>query len=127
MKLRYFQIVELNELCLKIENKTISLKTGYKFSKLNGAILNELAFYNKKFQEIIFKYGQKDDKGEYVLNKDKTGIQIKVECLSDCQKELNELQNLEIDLEDILFDLEELEGLDLTTKDIGVLMPLIKE
>ena len=73
------------------------------------------------------KYAETDENGTPLLNGDKTGVKIKSEFLDQCSVELKELQEFRISIEDAFFNLEELENLGLSVKDIGVLMPFIKE
>ena len=127
MNITYFDAVALNALCEKVENRVVSLKTAYKISKLSKKIAEELVFYNQKFNNIISKYAETDTEGALILNEDKTGVKIQEQYLIQCSSELKELQNFEIIIDDLSFNLEELENLNLSVKDIGILMPFIKE
>ena len=54
-------------------------------------------------------------------------MQIKKAELGNCQKEIIELSNLEIEIKGIEISIEEIENFDLTLLDMNILMPFIKE
>ena len=51
----------------EISTKEMPIKLSYKFSKLLTSVNTEFEFYQKKVSEILQKYGQKDDKGEFII------------------------------------------------------------
>lgn len=127
MDLTMAQGLELQELLNRIKNEKISIKTAYKFNKIIDILEKELNFYNKQLSKIIDKYALKDEKGQPVLSKDKTSVQIKEDKIEDCQREMNELSTITFNVNDISFTLEELENINLTILETRVLMPLIEE
>ena len=44
-----------------------------------------------------------------------------------CQKELSELHNLDIEISNISFNLDELTNLNMTIEQMNIIMPLIEE
>ena len=127
MVVKMYQILDFENLYNKLKDIKMSVKTAYKFSKLIREIDNEKIFYKTKLQSIIDTYGEKDNEGNFVLTQDKTGVQIKKAELGNCQKEIIELSNLEIEIKGIEISIEEIENFDLTLLDMNILMPFIKE
>ena len=73
MTIKMHQILEFQLFYDKIKEKEMSIKTAYKFSKLISRLDTEIKFYQKKFQSILEKYGEKDEKGNFKLTEDKKG------------------------------------------------------
>jgi hypothetical protein len=107
-------------------NTKLSLKTTYKFAKLMRKVEEELAFYQKKFNEIIEEFGVKEN-GEYKLTPDGQSIVILPGKEIECNQRLIELRNLDVRIDGITFTIEELEGIDVSISELSCLMPLIEE
>lgn len=127
MTMNMNQILNFQNFYMSVKDKKMSLKTAYKLSKLIQKIETELTFYNTKFQEIVNAYGKKDENGNYVLTEDGQGVQIIDGKMAECQKEINDLGNLEVEIEGISFTLEELESFEFTVEEMFNMMPFIKE
>ena len=125
MKLMFSQLLPIQQI-YPITDK-LPFKTAYKFAKLGEVIESELKFFQEKMQEIITTYSEKDENGHPVLTEDGASIKIQESKVAECQQEINELNNVEADIHDIYFTIEELESLSLTTQQVYALMPLIKE
>lgn len=127
MTLTMNQGLDIQGLMLRLKNEKIPLKTAYKFNKLLNVLEKELSFYQEKINEIISEYSQKDEDGNPILSEDKTSVQIIKDKIEECQKKMEELSNIEFEINDISFALDELENIDLTVLEVRSLMPLIKE
>lgn len=127
MTLTMNQGLDIQGLMLRLKNEKIPLKTAYKFNKLLNVLEKELSFYQEKINEIISNYSQKDEDGNPILSEDKTSVQIVKDKIEECQKKMEELSNIEFEINDISFTLDELENIDLTVLEVRSLMPLIKE
>lgn len=127
MTIKMYQILEFQFFYDKIKEKEMSIKTAYKFSKLVSRLDTEIKFYEKKFQSILEKYGEKDEKGNFKLTEDKKGVVIKQEDLLACQKEVEELHSLDIEISGADFTLDELDSLNVTIQEMNTMMPFIKE
>ncbi len=118
----------LNQIRPKIVNSKMSIKTTYKFSRLFKEVEEQANFFDTTLSNIIAQYGQRDEKGEYVLTEDKNGVMIQEDKKNECLAKINELNNLEINLNYVpAFNLDELEFLDLTVDEMTILMPFIEE
>lgn len=114
----YITLKQLNE-------KEMPIKISYKFSKIFSQISTDFEFYSKKIQEILSKYGEKDEKGNFVV---KDGmVPFQKDYVDLAMKELDELNSIDITLPDYQFSLEELEPLSLTPAQVSSLTNFIKE
>lgn len=124
MKLTFSQLLQIQQI-YPINDK-LPFKTAYTFAKLGETIEQELKFYYTKMNEVISEYSIKDADGNPELTPDGNSIKIDPDKLEECQKQLEELHNVEVDIGDITFTEEALEALTLTTQQAFALMPLIK-
>ena len=115
----------LKDLIVSIRDKSFSIKTQYKFLKLAKALDSELMIINEQKQRLIEKYVQTDENGEYIVNED-DGLVIKDDLVQEFQQKLLELDEMEIELPDLTFTLEELEDLKLSLQEIFYLEKFIE-
>ncbi len=105
---------------------TIPLKAAYKINKIRKAAEKESDFYSEKFQEILDKYAKKDEKGNLVFSEDESQIMIKEDMIEECNKELSNLQNLEVQIENYNLTIEDFgEDIECTPDDLETLMPFM--
>lgn len=105
---------------------SLPLKGAYKLNKIKKAIEKESEFYQEKFQEIVDTYAQKDDNGELVFSEDGNQIMIKDGMVEECNKALEDLQALEVEIENYEFTLHDLgENVTCTPDELEVLMPFM--
>lgn len=102
------------------------IKLAYRLSKLASAVEIEINFYRSKVQELIDKYGVKDEKGQPVLT-EQGGIQIQKEFQAECQKALNELDSLEIELKFEPFSIEDFDNFDISPEDFQGILPFLAD
>lgn len=126
MKIFMSDVLKFQELYNKLKDKQIPLKTAYKLNKIFLLVDKEAQFYQSKFAEIVNKYAERDENGQYVMN-DPSSVKIQADKLDDCQKELNELVALDIECPATPIKLEELESLEIGLGEMSALMPFIEE
>ena len=127
MKIKMNQVVEFQKFYENIKNMKFPLKTAYKLNRLITQVNNEISFYQQKFSEIINEFGKRDENGEFVYSQDGSSIEIIEGRQSECQEKVNELQNLEAEIQDIFFTIDELDGLNLTLYEMNCLLPFIRD
>lgn len=104
----------------------IPLKGAYKINKIKKAIEEEAGFYSTKFQEIVDKYAQKDENGEIKFSEDGSQILIQEGKIDDCNKALEDLQGMEVEIENYNLTLEDLgENVECTPEQLEALMPFM--
>lgn len=124
--MKMFEILELQNLYNSIINIKLPLKTTYKFTRLMRRAEEEISFYQEKFREIVEEYGVKEN-GEYKLTSNGQSIAIVPGKEVECNQKLAELRNLDVQIDNIKFSIEELEGIDVSISELSCLMSLIED
>lgn len=108
MKLTNSKIVNdvafLSELSKK---QGLPIKVSYAIAKNIKAIENELNIYNSERQKLLDKYCVKDEKGKNKIDENNQ-LKISDENLSDWNKSINELLDIEINIDIHKFSKDEL-------------------
>ena len=125
MKLQMKQILNFPSFYEIVKNQKLSMKTAYRLHKLSTSINEELQFYYEKFQEIIQRYGEKNEAGQFVITNDGSGIKLVPGTEEKCLNEIKELQEIDISLPDIVFSIEEFSGIELTATEIEAGLPFL--
>lgn len=119
------EIEKLYTTLKQLNEREMPIKISYKFSKIFSQISTDFEFYSKKIQEILSKYGEKDEKGNFIV---KDGmVPFQKDYVDLAMKELDELNSIDITLPEYQFSLEELEPLSLTPAQVSSLTNFIKE
>lgn len=106
---------------------TLPLKGAYKLNKIKKAVEKENEFYVEKFQEIVNKYAKTDENGNLVYSDDGNQIMIKDGMVDECNKALDDLQNLEVQIENYGLTLEDLgDDVECTPDELEALMPFME-
>lgn len=107
-------------------NTNLPLKGAYKLNKIRKQVEKESEFYGEKFQEIVDKYAKKNEDGTLMFSEDGGQIMIQDDKIIECNKELEDLQNLPIEIDTYNLNLEDLgDDLECTPDQLEVLMPFI--
>lgn len=127
MKLTIKDLVLFYNLYDQIKDCAPSIKTAYKMNKIYERAAQEQTFIQEQQQKIAEKYAQRDEKGNLILTDDKTDILVEPSKMNECKKALRELVEIEVELPDYSFTLDELEPLKLSINDLQPLMNFICE
>jgi hypothetical protein len=127
MKLKMLNIINFNIFYEEIKTNKLPFKMAYKLSNLTKAIETNLQFYQEKIQEILREYGELDENGDLVPTDDGKGVKVKPGTEIACMTEINELQNVEIELPDIKFTIEEFDNIELPLEVFQIIMPFIQD
>ena len=127
MKLTIKDLVLFYNLYDQIKDRAPSIKTAYKMNKIYERAAQEQTFIQEQQQKIAEKYAQRDEKGNLILTDDKTDILVEPSKMNECKKALRELVEIEVELPDYSFTLDELEPLKLSINDLQPLMNFIRE
>ena len=119
------QIESLKETLLNISQKEVPFRLAYKFSKLSEKIEEDYLFFTKEVQKIIVKYAERDEKGEIAL--EGSNVKIQRNLVEQAEKELADLNDIDIEDINIFFTFDELEGLEIKPSELTNLLPFIKE
>jgi hypothetical protein len=126
MKIKIYQVLGVLSIYEKVRELKVPAKVAYKFNKLCNALKNDADFYRVELNKIIERYGERDENGS-LIPLEYGGVKIKSEDMPTAQKEINNLDNLEVDAPDIKFTVDELDGLQLSIEDFNRILPFIEE
>lgn len=118
-------IKEINSTIEKLAKRKFNIQTQYKFIKIKKAIQNEEQIYQEQLKLNCESFFEKDNNGQPIINKD-GAFKIKAECLNECYLLMSQMNSFQVQLPDIYFSLDELEGLNLPLEDLSILEPFIK-
>ena len=105
----------------------LPLKAAYKLNKIKKAVEKEGEFYTEKFQEIVATYAKHNEDGTIVFSDDGSQIIIKEGMVDECNQALTDLQELEVEIENYGFSLEDLgDDLECTPDELEALMPFME-
>ena len=105
---------------------TLPLKGAYKLNKIKKAVEEEGAFYVEKFQEIINTYAQKNEQGQLIYSDDGSQILIKDGMIDECNKAIEDLQAMEVQIENYGLSLDDLgNDVECTPEELEALMPFM--
>lgn len=123
--MKMYEVLALQNFYSSIHDKKLPIKTAYKLSRLAKRAEEESQFYQSQFQKIIDEYALKEN-GQLVYSEDMTSIKIIPGKEDECAAKLTELRELEVDMKDFEFSIEEFENLELTIAQMSSILPLIK-
>ena len=126
MKIKIYQVLGVLSIYERVRELKVPAKVAYKFNKLCNALKNDADFYRVELNKIIERYGERDENGS-LIPLEYGGVKIKSEDMSTAQKEINNLDTLEVDAPDIKFTIDELDGLQLSIEDFNRILPFIEE
>ena len=127
VKITMNQAVDFSKSIEFFSGANLPLKGAYKINKIRKALDKETDFYSEKFREIIDEYSKKDENGNIVFSEDGNEIIIKEESLEECNKALEDLYNLEVEVDNYNLKLEDLgEDFECTPDQLEVLMPFME-
>lgn len=124
--MKMYEVLALQSFYTSVQDKKMPIKTTYKLSRLASRVEKEIEFYSKEFAKIVDAYALKEN-GELVYSEDMTSIKIIPGKEDECSDKIMELKELEVDLSDFEFSLEEFENLELTLAEMSSILPLVKD
>ena len=125
MLIKRKQISQILNIIENNKNKRFDINTQYKMLLIKKKIKEDLELVEEQYQILLNLYGEVNEEGEFVKTED-GGIKIKEGYQSECQKKIQEFNQLDVTIPDVYFTIEELESLNLTLFELEVLEPFIK-
>ncbi len=127
MKVKIIEAVDFITIYPIIKDMKLKFSTLYKISKYFDACSKERDFYVENLNKIFDKYGERDESGGFKLTEDKTGIIIQDDKRDECNKELEDLMAIEVEITADPLKIEELENLELDLATYTKIKPFIAE
>lgn len=119
------QLIEAKRVIMPLVQEKLSPRLSYKLMKFIKEIEVEEDFYNKKLNELVDKYGERDENNKLIYTD--TGVKIQENKMSDCSAELQEIGDVDVDAPSITFTLDELDSVKLSVSDMFFLQDFIVE
>lgn len=110
-----------------VKNQKLPMKTAYKLAQLARAIEQEVQFYQEKMRTFITEYGLLGEDGQPIPTEDNTGIKLRPGAEEECYAAINELQNLDTNLPDVSFTIEEFSNVEITLTEMQSIFPFLKD
>ena len=109
-----------------ISNKELPIKVSYAIAKNISKLEKELQIYNQEREKLIEKYSVKDDDNKTIIDENNQ-IKIQDEYLYAWNKDIKELQEIEVEIDMHKFKLEELNGYNITPAELMAIDYMIEE
>ena len=117
MKLTNKKISNDSLILMEIARKELPIKVSYAIAKNIAKIEKELEIYNSERQKILDKYCVKDENGKNKVDENNQ-LKIQEKYLKDWEKDIKELQNIDIEIDIHKFKLEELNEYKMTPSEL---------
>lgn len=124
MKLQ--DLVKATKIFETLSQEKINVRTSYKIMKVLKETKNDVDFWQEKGKEIIEKYAQRDDNNQIMVTPDQDGVMLQNDKLDDFNKEYNELNETEIQIPDIKFEIDEFDEVKLSAVDLMAIDEFLK-
>lgn len=112
----------------QLTQKSLPVRVSYAITKNIAKIESNLKIYNKEKEKLIDKYSAKDEHGNVIVD-EKNNVIIQNELLSDCDKEFNELKEIENEIYIHKFKMSELinSGVHISPGELMIMDYMIEE
>jgi hypothetical protein len=110
----------------KVKSQKLPFKTSYKLTLLAQEIQKHVDFYQEQFRNLIMEYSKKDENGDPLPTADGQGVLLVEETMSEAYAKLAELHDLDVELPDAKFSVDEFDKVELTPEEMLVIMPFIE-
>lgn len=118
--------VNISKTLDSIKDDKIPVQLAFKIAKIHNILASDIEFYYERLRSYIDMYCEKNEDDTPVI-KDGS-IFIKKEVISEFNKKVEELNNLEAKTVNINLTLDELSSLEkISPSEISMLMPIISE
>lgn len=97
----------------EISMKTLPIKTAFRVARLIRELDKESATFDESRRIIIEKYAERDENGE-MKQTEEGNIILQQDKIAECNNELNDLLNTEIEINADKLNLDEMGDLELT-------------
>lgn len=114
--MRINQLLNLRQELVSIAKEPIKLRTAFNIAKFMSQTEQDAQFFQKRLQELIEKFGERDSQNNFIFENNGTSIQIRADDVETCSKELEAINNYEIEVPELKIYYTDLpEGLSVTT------------
>ena len=125
MQLKLGDIINFNVFYDTVKTQKLSFKTLYKLSTLAKSLDEKIVFYQEQLNNILRDCGELDADGNLIPTANGQGVKLKSGMQDQCINRLNELQNVEVEMPDISFSVEEFGDIELTLDVFNIISPFM--
>jgi hypothetical protein len=126
MKLKMYEIIDLPTILSKLKRQKLPFKTAYKIVLFTQEVQKHVDFYQETFRNLLTEYGKKDEQGNLVPTSDGQGVLLVEETMSEAYQKLGELRDLEVELPDSKFSVDDFDGIEISPEEMMIIMPFIE-
>lgn len=126
MTIKMYQIIDSPSIFEKLKSQKVPFKTAHKLTLLMQEIEKHISFYQEKFRELIMEYSKKDEEGNPVPTADGQGVQLIEETTEEAYQKLAELRDLDVELPDTKFSVDDFGNVEISADEIIMIMPFIE-
>ena len=119
------EVMNVMSLYDNIKSAKIPVATAYKFSLLFKDLKQHSTFYQEELTKVVDEYAVRGEDGK-IVSYGTDSVKLQEDKLDEAQKRFAELVELEVEVPDITFTIEELEKLELTVADLEILSNFIQ-
>ncbi|HAT4162109.1 TPA: DUF1617 family protein [Clostridium perfringens] len=125
VKMTNKEILEKVNVLGELTARKLPVKVSYAIGKNISKVERELKLYNKERQKLIEEYCLKEDDGTLKITEGNYDIDPKR--LEDFNKEINELQEIEVEIDIHKFNIELLDGYEMSPGELMCIDFMIEE
>jgi hypothetical protein len=127
MTLKMYQIVDLPPFLEKVKSQKLPFKTSYRLAMFMQEVQKHIDFYQENFRNLLIEYSQKDEQGNPKPTEDGQGVLLVEETMNEAYTKLAELRDLDVELPDTKFSVDDFGSIELSPEEMMVIMPFIAE
>ena len=126
MTLKMYQLVDFPVFFEKVKSQKLPFKTSYRMTLLATEIQKHIDFYQEKFRDLLMNYSKKDEGGNPIPTADGQGVLLAEETMDEAYAKLAELRDLDVELPDTKFSVDDFGDIELSPEEMVVVMPFIE-
>jgi hypothetical protein len=126
MTLKMYQITDFPALFSKLKSQKLPFKTSYRLALLAQEVQKHIDFYQESFRNLLMEYSKKDEEGNPIPTEDGQGVLLKEETIGEAYEKLAELRELDVELPDTKFSVDDFGNIELSPEEMVVIMPFIE-
>jgi hypothetical protein len=126
MTIKMYKITGFPSFFSKVKSQKMSFKTSYRLTLLANEIQKHLDFYQEGFRNLLMEYSKKDENGNPLPTEDGQGVLLVEETINEAYEKLAELRELDVELPDTKFSVDDFGSVELSPEEMVVIMPFIE-
>lgn len=126
MTLKMYAITDFPSFYEKVKSQKLPFKTSYKIALLANEVQKHIDFYQENFRNLLMEYSKKDENGNPLPTEDGQGVLLAEETMNEAYIKLAELRELDVELSDTKFSVDDFGDIELSPEEMVIIMPFIE-